>query len=287
MAECPNLPLEAQAAIERAREHIYHHAQMTWDMLFHPISRGSPGAAVFSAKPTPAILALQFREYAQALFNAEALHYCDQAKNEAELQICLKELAERIAAEVISDRWHDSHSFHCSRAECEDAMGSGLATRIEHWMGEHRKVAARKWRIPEDPIEPVGGKTARATTPEQSRHDKAKEMMARAGEVLEGSNAPTQKDQVLAIPHAAPLPKKRPRRFREPNLELLKNQEATLNRKNAAESLGVTERTLDRWIIDKELVPVGPGSRKRFRTKDLIRLLNRRNRDKADKSRQE
>jgi excisionase family DNA binding protein len=96
-----------------------------------------------------------------------------------------------------------------------------------------------------------------------------------------------EKDSTPVAPQSPPIPGNKTRRFREPNLELLKNPDATLNRKNAAEALGVTERTLDRWITDKELIPVGPGSRKRFKTKDLLRLLNQNRRDKVDKTRQE
>ena len=76
------------------------------------------------------------------------------------------------------------------------------------------------------------------------------------------------------------------RHFREPNLELLKNQEGTLNRKNAAEALGVSERTLDRLVADTKLIPVGPGFTKRFKNKDLFRFFNKRKDDKIDKSRQ-
>jgi hypothetical protein len=80
---------------------------------------------------------------------------------------------------------------------------------------------------------------------------------------------------------STPAPRKRTRHFREPNLELLKNQEGTLNRKNAAEALGVTERTLDRWVADKQIIPVGPGFRKRFKNKDLLRFFNKQNRGQS------
>jgi hypothetical protein len=205
MAECPKLPLETLAAIERAREHIYQHAQVTWDMLFRPISPVAPGALLFSGKPTPAILTLQFREYSQTLFNAEAPHYCDQAKNEADLHKCLMEVAERIASEVSNEMWRDdSHSFHCSRADCEGAIRGGLVDRLKYWMAEYRKLAASKHRVPEDPIEPVSGRTAWNIL-ERSRATNAhlQETMARAKEVLEGSDAPTQ-EQVMSIPPSPP-----------------------------------------------------------------------------------
>lgn len=84
-------------------------------------------------------------------------------------------------------------------------------------------------------------------------------------------------DLVTVHPSTLGNPTSEKRHFREPNLELLKNTEATLNRKNAAEALGTTERTLDRWVADNKLTPVGPESRKRFKTKDLLRFLNRKN----------
>jgi hypothetical protein len=115
-------------------------------------------------------------------------------------------------------------------------------------------------------------------SPEWTEYQKA---MARALSSNEPLRNPT-----LELPQRAQTLGKRPRHFREPNLELLKNPEATLNRKNAADALGVAERTLDRWT-GKEIIPVGAGSRKRFRTKDLLRLLNQKHRDKVDKTGQE
>ena len=69
-----------------------------------------------------------------------------------------------------------------------------------------------------------------------------------------------------------------PRKKREPNPQVLKDRE-TVSRKMAAEALGVTERTLDRHVRSGLLVPAGPPTRKRFKTKDLSRLMN----DKKDR----
>lgn len=68
------------------------------------------------------------------------------------------------------------------------------------------------------------------------------------------------------------------RRIIEPNLQLLDRGD-TLNRKQAAEALGVSERTLDRRVADKALTPVGAVGRKRFKTKDLRRFLNQHPQD--------
>jgi len=64
----------------------------------------------------------------------------------------------------------------------------------------------------------------------------------------------------------------RKRQIREPKPELLKNPDATLGRKKSAEALGISERTLDRWVGDDVLVPVYRGSQKRFKTQDLLRI---------------
>jgi excisionase family DNA binding protein len=73
-------------------------------------------------------------------------------------------------------------------------------------------------------------------------------------------------------------PQARPRRIREPNPQLLDKGE-TLNRKQAAEALGVTERTLDRWVGDLKLTPIGGGGHRRFKTKDLRKFLNQKSQD--------
>ena len=69
---------------------------------------------------------------------------------------------------------------------------------------------------------------------------------------------------------------------KEPQLDLLKNEDATLNRQRAADALGVSTRTFDRWIGEGKLTPVGTGARKRFRVRDLKRILSQRNLDKRD-----
>jgi hypothetical protein len=80
-----------------------------------------------------------------------------------------------------------------------------------------------------------------------------------------------------SIGFSVPQAKAKRRRFLEPNLELLKNpDDSTLNRPNTAEALGITPRTLDRWITDERITPVGPSNRKRFKVKDIKRLLNQK-----------
>jgi len=73
------------------------------------------------------------------------------------------------------------------------------------------------------------------------------------------------------------------RTFREPRPELLDGKES-LNRKQTAVALGVTERTLDRWIAEGKLTPVGDMARKRCSTREIRKILSQRS---ADKPRQE
>jgi excisionase family DNA binding protein len=69
------------------------------------------------------------------------------------------------------------------------------------------------------------------------------------------------------------------RQVREPNPNVLKGKN-TINGKQAAEALGITERTLNRWIADTTLTPIRIGGRNRFDTKDLLRILNNKKQDK-------
>jgi len=73
-------------------------------------------------------------------------------------------------------------------------------------------------------------------------------------------------------------PHKPTRRFSEPNLELLRHSE-TVNKKQAADALGVSLRTLDRYVADKRLTPAGGYSRRRFKTKDLLNFIGRKQQD--------
>jgi len=68
------------------------------------------------------------------------------------------------------------------------------------------------------------------------------------------------------------------KRILEPNPQLLENNE-TLNRLQAAKALGVHTRTLDRWIKDGKLTPIGGAGHKRFRTKELRKFLNQKPQD--------
>lgn len=73
----------------------------------------------------------------------------------------------------------------------------------------------------------------------------------------------------------APPAPARAREPREPNPALLENRD-TVNHKIAALALGISGRTLDRWIADGKLTATGPSTRKRFKSKDLLKILNQK-----------
>src|ERR1035438_3053377 len=142
MANGPNLPLEVLASIERAREHILVHAQVTWRMLFLPewglLKDPSP------KKPKPASLKLELQQYSLALFDAEAQHYVKYAKDEPELRSWLQPAAARIGAEVADNAFDSSQDFHCSKAERLNAISDALNKRVDHWVGQKQSEIDRK-----------------------------------------------------------------------------------------------------------------------------------------------
>jgi excisionase family DNA binding protein len=75
-------------------------------------------------------------------------------------------------------------------------------------------------------------------------------------------------------PAQLPEPPTRNRRTLEPRPDLLTNLDGTSSRLKAAQILGITPRTLDRWVHDKKLTPVITGSHKRFRNKDLRKIID-------------
>ncbi len=77
-----------------------------------------------------------------------------------------------------------------------------------------------------------------------------------------------------AIP-VSEAPTKTTRKNLQPNPALLKTP-ATVSRKIAAQALGVSERTLDRHVRRGLIAPVGPPTRKRFKSKDLLQLLSQK-----------
>jgi hypothetical protein len=70
------------------------------------------------------------------------------------------------------------------------------------------------------------------------------------------------------------------RRSKDPNPQVLEGRE-TVTRKEAADALGVTTRTIDRFVEDNKLHPSGAWGRKRFTTKELREFMNRKKNRRA------
>jgi len=86
-------------------------------------------------------------------------------------------------------------------------------------------------------------------------------------------------------PNEAAIEGKSHRKTAEPRPDLLPNNlEVSVNRIKSAQILGITTRTLDRWVADGTLTPIGSGSRKRLKAKDLKRLLDKKQLDRRDKT---
>jgi helix-turn-helix protein len=94
----------------------------------------------------------------------------------------------------------------------------------------------------------------------------------------EPKSNPASEVSVQSAPESKPA---KLRAVREPRPELFTAE--TLNRKASAIALGISERTLDRWTSDGTLTPMGHGSRKRFKCKDLQKLLTQKQQDKVDR----
>jgi hypothetical protein len=95
---------------------------------------------------------------------------------------------------------------------------------------------------------------------------------------------PARLEEIAIAQPTKPLtiPATKARQVRDPKPELLANLDTTLSRLRSAEALGISRRTLDRWVLNHKLKPVGLGHRKRFRTKDLRKLLDQKLLDKRD-----
>jgi hypothetical protein len=99
--------------------------------------------------------------------------------------------------------------------------------------------------------------------------------------VIEGHRrlASLRKDQ----PKDAGVGDKQPRKVLEPRPDLLTDLDASANRLKAAQILGITPRTLDRWTADRRLTPIGSTPHKRFRNRDLKRILDQKKLDYRDR----
>jgi hypothetical protein len=180
MPQRPELPLEAQAAIERAREHILMHARVTWRLLFPPTGiTAALQDSLVSKQRKPASLKLELREYSSALFDAEAQHCMRCSGSEPELRSSLEALARCIMAEVMDEFHSQNYDFHCPHEDRKRAIGDGLKERIEHWMktaaADPKVSAAWEWGRRGKPISLAtmqAGAPPTALTVAQAEHPK-------------------------------------------------------------------------------------------------------------------
>ena len=89
----------------------------------------------------------------------------------------------------------------------------------------------------------------------------------------QGSKLETPMPPKVAVPNRATNKKTRQRS--EPHPELLKDKE-TVNKTQAAQALGISTRTLDRYVKEEKLSPVGAFGQRRYKTKDLISFIKQR-----------
>src|SRR5258708_6921099 len=137
----PNLPVKTQAAIEDAREKVLQR-RLTYEFLFeNPRWAGlsealakiadAPPVGTFRAEPKPAKAKLALQGYSGDLFDAEAQYYSQHARNGAELEAWLKDLATCIESEVLKEVGSVALNFHCpGESQRKEAIADGLKLRI-------------------------------------------------------------------------------------------------------------------------------------------------------------
>jgi hypothetical protein len=166
MAECPDLPLEALAAIENEREYISSRLRYKYRLLFD----GSYELATSTPfHPKPANLKLELQDYAAALFDAEAEQYPKYAKSENQISLWLGALTLRTTSEI-SEKLKEHaayHDRHCPASERLQAMETKLSKRVEYWVRVYSARVARNKKRPVVPPE-------EAITPERSDNEVAR-----------------------------------------------------------------------------------------------------------------
>ena len=166
------LSLDEQAAIERCRVLVRHHAEETWKLLFPPPSFPTPLDPSQEFPPRqPASLQVELRDYSCALFSCEAQQYTVSAKNEAELRSSLKLVAECIKSEAIKETAERFRGIRCTLAQRKSLVSQALAQRIENCLKWYRNPTLL--RSPADPITPFNEEAAPvSTSPEIKKTDR-------------------------------------------------------------------------------------------------------------------
>ncbi len=300
MAARPILSEKEKAAREQARDAVFNAAPERFKLLFHVVPSpfdvlsSSSLSAMFASsntldvptQPMPATVKQQLRDYSAALFDAESKYYGERTTDAEELRPWLEELAREIAAQVRPIAVKNQLDEHCPASERLAAVSESLAKRVEE-MVEHK--TRQGLRLTPDTL--IG--------PHRSgwKVSDVEALIEQTANVLGGKRqllvaAPKASPAIPAIANPWPSPdtsdkggspsensRKRVRQYREPKPELLRNLE-TVNKAQAAAALGVSPRQVDRYVRDKALNPVGGFGRRRFKTKDLLSFITKKDRDK-------
>lgn len=282
MANLPELPLDAEAEIERARNDVLVTRQEKFKTLFE-----DPLAHILNLRQRPprikmrAALLVDLRDYTGALFDAEARTIIKHIETVELLRKWFNSIAQRIQNEVTQETQnrHREHDFHCPIHERLKAIVGAVQGHAEYWI----------MKADGDPHSAISKLRAYRTQLEKENLVRANALLGPIREeaapryVRGRADFPTFKVPIIDVPAPAPelksvaeILRRAPRTFREPRAELLKNPDARLNRKVSAEALGISERQFDRLVADKRIISVGSGRKKLFKTKDLSKLLNAR-----------
>lgn len=145
MSKRPILSDKDQATIEQARSTIFKAAPERFNLLFHfvpspfDLLATSVAAAMLPAvrtldvptQPMTANVKQQLREYAAALFDAEAKYYSERTTDASELRRWLEELASEIAAEVRPIAAKTQLDGDCPASERLTAVNESLEKRVK------------------------------------------------------------------------------------------------------------------------------------------------------------
>jgi hypothetical protein len=135
MTGLPELPLEAEAAIERCEILTKQHAEVTWKWLFPPHIYSSGGTML---PPPRASLLLELREYASAMFDCKAQQFKIIAPNETILREWLNQIAAAVQRNVIRETDGRFEYVRATIKQRKQIVAEVLKRRIEHWVGSFR-----------------------------------------------------------------------------------------------------------------------------------------------------
>ncbi len=265
MPQRPNLPLEAQAEIEKARERVLY-TRLAYNLLFG-LGSIDPGAS-YPVLRKPAILKLELQEYSSALFDAEARYYRKHARDDAELRSWLEALASHIVAEVSQEISGPLHNFHCPPSERMDTITKALEQRADHWVSAAQKD-------PSPATLPKGHEALTRSPKLVSAHTAIHTV------VFQPSQPPAQADPSSAL-HAPQPSIVTPQR--KGDITLLASKRA-VNFKIAEQYLGISERQRQKLMKQGILAVEGKGHNRKITVESLKAYLPPENANKPEQTR--